>query len=240
MKESPTAAHQRYRNKAQAIIPGVTTVIGLLAKPALVPWAWKLGMQGEDMNKVRDLAADIGTATHYITVECRLKGLEPDLAHYTPYVVAAAKKMEPEFIKYLKQNPADLIASEVSVVSERWQYGGCIDWICRPKATGLVTIRDIKTSKGIYAEYLIQIAAYEQAWNEVHPEMPIEAREAIHLDKETGLLTVHPFGDLSTEWEIFKHLRAIYMLQKKADPQRNKPETNAFRNLGRTSKAVGG
>lgn len=232
MKESPTAAHQRYRNKAGAIVPGVTTVIGLLAKPALVPWAWRLGMQGEDMNKVRDMAADIGTATHYMS-ECMFKGQEPDFQHYTPYVVAAARKMMPALKEYLAANPAETIASEENVVSEKWQYGGCIDWVCRPKATGLVTLRDIKTSKGMYAEYLIQIAAYEQAWNENRPEMPIEAKEAVHLDKETGLLMVYPFKDLSTEFEIFKHLRAVYMLQKKADPNRDKAQTKNYRKVGK-------
>lgn len=234
---SPTAAHQRYRNKAGAIIPGVTTVIGLLAKPALVPWAWKLGMQGEDMNKVRDMAADIGTATHYMA-ECMFKGHEPDFQHTTPYVVAAARKMMPALKVYLDNNPAKTIASEENVISEKWQFGGCIDWVCLPKLTGLVTLRDIKTSKGIYPEYMIQIAAYEQAWNEVHPAQPIQAKEAVHLDKETGLLTVYPFGDLTTEFEIFKHLRAIYILQKKADPQRNKPQTNAYRKVGKLGGAV--
>ena len=237
MNSSPTAAHQRYRNKAGAIVPGVTTVIGLLAKPALVPWAWKLGMQGEDMNKVRDMAADIGTATHYMA-ECMFKGQVPDFQFTTPFVKACAEKMMPALKQWLANNPAKTIASEENLVSEKWQYGGCVDWGCIPEATGLVTIRDIKTSKGIYAEYLIQIAAYEQAWNEVHPDQPIKAKEAIHLDKESGLLTVHPFGDLTTEFEIFKHLRAIYILQKKADPQRNKPQTNAFRKTGRLSQVV--
>lgn len=237
MKESPTAAHQRYRNKAGAIVPGVTTVIGLLAKPALVGWAWKLGMQGEDMNKVRDMAADIGTATHYMA-ECMFKGQVPDFQHTTPFVKAAAEKMIPALKQYLAANPSEVIASEVNVVSEKWQYGGCIDWVCRPKLTGLVTLRDIKTSKGIYAEYLIQIAAYEQAWNENHPDMPIQAKEAIHMDKETGLLTVHPFGDLSTEFEIFKHLRAIYVLQKKADPNRDKPQTKGYRKVSKLGGAA--
>ena len=237
MAQSPTAAHQRYRNKNGAIVPGVTTVIGLLAKPALVPWAWKLGMQGEDMNKVRDMAADIGTAAHYMA-ECMFKGNKPDFQHTTPYVVAAAMKMMPDLERYIKANPSKTLASEENVVSEKWQYGGCIDWVCVPEATGLVTIRDIKTSKGIYAEYLIQIAAYEQAWNEVHPDMPIQAKEAIHMDKETGLLTVHPFGDLATEFEIFKHLRAIYVLQKKADPNRNKPQTNSYRKVSKFGGAV--
>jgi len=229
---SPTAAHQRYRNQSGAIVPGVTTVIGLLAKPALVPWAWKLGMQGEDMNKVRDMAADIGTATHYM-VECRLKGETPDFQHTTPFVKESALKMMPAFDKYLKENPAKTLGSEVQVVSERWQFGGCIDWIARPESTGVVTIRDIKTSAGIYPEYRIQLVAYKEAWNELHPDQPVEAVEALHLDKKTGLLTVYPFGDLTAEWEIFKHLRAIYMLQKRADPNRNKAQSRNYRKVGK-------
>jgi hypothetical protein len=235
--DSPTAAHQRYRNKNGSIVPGVTTVIGLLAKPALVGWAWKLGMSGEDMNKVRDMACDIGTATHYIIVECRLLGKEPDLQHFTPYVVEAAKKMEPAFLKYLKDHPSKLVASEKQLVSERWQYGGALDWVCIPKETGLVTLRDIKTSKGIYDEYKIQLAAYQEMWNENYPDNPIQAVEAIHLDKTDGTCTVHPFGNLSTEFEIFKHLRAVYMLQKKADPGRNR-QTSGYRKASKLGGAV--
>lgn len=229
MKGSPTAAHQRYRNKSGAIVPGVTTVIALLAKPALVPWAWKLGMQGKDMNKVRDLAADIGTATHYM-VECMLKGEEPDWTHTTPYVVECAEKMMPAFRSYLDNNPAETLASEEQVVSEKWQYGGCIDWVAIPNLTGLVTLRDIKTSAGIYDEYRIQLAAYKEAWNEIHPDRPIEAVEALHLDKRTGLLTVHPMDNLADEFDIFKHLRAIYVLQKRRDPNRDRSAKKYRRN----------
>jgi len=236
-KASPTAAHQRYRNKNGAIVPGVTTVIGLLAKPALVPWAWKLGMQGEDMNKVRDMAAEIGTATHYMA-ECRLKNEQPDFQHTTPFVKEQAMSLMPAFDKYMADNPAKTLGSEVSVVSEKWQFGGCIDWIAVPESTGLITIRDIKTSAGIYPEYRIQLVAYKEAWDEVNPGLPIAAIEALHLDKKTKLLTVYPFDDLKSEWEIFKHLRAIYMLQKKADPKRNKKQSVAYRKTGKLGGTV--
>lgn len=234
MKGSPTAAHQRYRNKDGKIVPGVTTVLGLLAKPALVGWAWKLGMQGEDMNKVKELAAEIGSATHYMA-ECRLKGETPDFQHFTPYAVEIAKRMMVNFDRYLEDNPAETLGSEVEMVSESWQFGGCVDWVAIPKKSGKVTLRDFKTSAGIYPEYKIQLSAYEVVWNELHPDQPIEAREAIHLDKETGLVTVHPFGELKTEFEIFKHLRAVYMLQKGTDlgkPPKRKP----YRRKAKTSK----
>lgn len=236
MAKSPTAVHQRYRNKNGAIVPGVTTVISLLAKPALVNWAFKLGVQGEDMNKVRDLAADIGTAAHYLS-ECRLTGEEPDLRHFTPYVVDIANKLMVPFDKYTRDNPSRLLASEAGVMSEKWQFGGTIDWVCVPENTGKVTLRDIKTSAGIYDEYRIQLAAYRVAWDENHPDTPIEAVEAIHLDKKTYLLTVYPFGDLSNEWEIFKHLRAIYVIQKNLDPKRNN-SAQRYRKAGKLGGAL--
>lgn len=65
-----TKAHTRYRTKSGMIVPGVTTVLSLLAKPALIYWAWNLGMQGEDYRKIKEKAADIGTVTHYL-VEVR-------------------------------------------------------------------------------------------------------------------------------------------------------------------------
>ena len=58
-------AHQRYKTKDGVIVPGVTTILSILAKPALIYWSWNLGMQGIDYRKVSDKAKDIGTLTHY-------------------------------------------------------------------------------------------------------------------------------------------------------------------------------
>ena len=97
---------------------------------------------------------------------------------------------------------------------------------------GEVTLLDIKTSKGIYDEYRIQLAAYQEAWDELNPKTPIEKVVVLHLDKETYQLTAHPFGDLSNEWEMFKHLRALYVLQKKKDPKRNGAQSTGYRRAG--------
>jgi len=235
MAVSPTKAHQRYRNSKGHIVPGVTTVIGLLAKPALIGWAWRLGMQGEDMNKVRDLAANIGTCAHYM-VECFLNGEEPDLSHFTPYTAGVAKPLEAAFVEWHKRQIVETLAVEVQLVSENWQFGGCIDWVAR--LNGEVTLLDLKTSKGIYPEYRIQLAAYKYMWNEHHPDMPIEKIVVIHLDKESKDLSIHPFSDLSTEWEIFIHLRQIYILQKQTDPRRDRAQSKGYRKTGRLTDAI--
>lgn len=234
---SPTAVHTRYRNKAGKIVPGVTTVISLLAKPALVGWAWKLGVQGQDMNKVRDMAADIGTCAHYLC-ECYLKGETPDLQHFTQFILGEGTKLFNAFKDWWERQDIQVIVSEENVVSENWDYGGCIDIVANHY--GKVSLLDIKTSKGIYAEYRIQLAAYEQAWNELHPDQPIEKIMVLHLDKEQYTCSVHPFQDLKTEWEIFLHLRQIYILQKQTDPRRDRAQSKGFRKVGRLAAAARG
>lgn len=218
MPSQATKVHTRYRNKAGVVVPGVTTVIALLAKPALINWAWRLGLEGQDMNKVRDKAADIGTCVHYLA-ECHLKGQKPEVQDFTPDTIEKAKPLVRAFAAWAAKECLRVKASEANVVSEAWQFGGCIDIIAR-RLDGKLGLYDIKTSKGIYDEYKIQLAAYEVAWDEVNPDSPIEFITVIHLDKETNDLHLYNFGDLSVYFEIFKHLRAIYMLQKTADPKR--------------------
>jgi len=186
-------------------------------------------MQGEDMNKVRDLAANIGTCAHYLA-ECFLTGDEPETQHFTAYTLEEGQKLFAAFREWHGRQDVETLAVEAKVVSERWQFGGMIDWVAR--LYGVVTLLDIKTSKAIYDEYRIQLAAYKAAWDELHPDMPIEKVTVLHLDKETYDLTPHPFSDLENEWEIFKHLRAIYVLQKRADPKRNKAQSKGYRTTG--------
>lgn len=45
-------------------VPSVTQVLSILAKPALVRWAWSLGMEGKDYREVRDERMNVGTLVH--------------------------------------------------------------------------------------------------------------------------------------------------------------------------------
>ena len=75
-------AHIRYRLADKTIVPGVTTVLNLLSKPALVPWANKMGLQGIDTSKYVDDKADIGTLAHAIITD-KLTGKETDTSDYS-------------------------------------------------------------------------------------------------------------------------------------------------------------
>lgn len=214
-----TKAHTRYRTKGGTIVPGVTTVINLLAKPALIYWAWDLGMKGEDFRKVRDKAADIGTVAHYL-VECDIKGEKPDLGDTTPNVLRSARRAFNAYLDWRKNFILKNIECEAELVSEKYLFGGKLDWVARDP-DGLVWLIDVKTGKGIYTEYRYQLAAYVQLWDENHPDTPIDRVAIIKLDKVSGDFSFHPFGDLAVELEIFLSLRNVYALQKNMDKNRD-------------------
>ena len=98
----------------------------MLAKPALIHWAWDLGIKGQDYRKVRDKAGSIGSITH-LMIEKHLKNEKPDLSEYSK---ADIDKAENAFIGYLdfeKVHKLKPIEQEIQLVSEQYGYGGTID-----------------------------------------------------------------------------------------------------------------
>lgn len=213
-----TKAHQRYRVNG-TIVPGVTTVLNLLAKPALIYWAWNLGMQGEDYRKVSGKAADIGTIAHYM-VECFLKAKEPDLDDYSNANIRKAKVAFGAFKEWWEGSDLKIIAVEEQMSSKRMLCGGTIDCIALSQKTGAIRLIDVKTSKGVYDEHKYQLAAYWAMWDENKPKLQIATAHIIQLDKLTGNSSFYTYDDLSVELEIFENLRRVYALKKSADMKR--------------------
>jgi len=151
-------AHQRYCTKDGIKVPGVTTVLGILAKPALVPWANKLGLQGIEVGKYVDSLADVGTLCHTI-VECHLKGQDVDYSDYTPNQREMAEIAAAKFFNWEKENDFKMIESELQLVSENHMFGGTCD--IYGILNGKKTLIDIKTSKACYPEHFTQVAAYK-------------------------------------------------------------------------------
>lgn len=239
-----TKAHQRYKTKAGIIVPGVTTILNLKNKPFLVPWAWKLGMQGIDYRKVTDKAADIGTVAHYF-VECFLRKQQADQEYIDEFSTANIKvaqfayqqfeeiwkQLDLETFPVVDKNGETVMSAEVQLVSEDWLFGGTIDNMARRKGDGTYWLGDVKTSSGVYDEHWLQMAAYWHMWEENYPEMPIRGVNIFHLDKATGKVALHKRTDLDNEWEIFQHLRAIYHLEKRTDRNRNNDRKVRFRQV---------
>jgi len=209
---SKVEIHRRYINKEGIQVPGVTTILSLLAKPAIIHWAWEQGCQGLDYRKVRDKASDIGTLAHYL-IECEIKGEEPDTSEYSEKDI---DKAENAFLAWLEwkdsKGKIETIASEIPLVSERYQYGGTLDWVLRQN--GNIILVDFKTSNRVYDEMTYQLAAYKHLWNENHPDKKIRECYILRIGKENGEFEQRRFKNLDREFQIFLHLLKIYKLQK--------------------------
>ena len=211
MTKDRDKVHTRYRLKDGTIVPGVTTVLQVLAKPALIHWAWKMGTEGKDYRKVRDRAADIGTIAHYL-IEMEIKGETPDLSDFKPKEVEKAENCYLALLEWRGQSCLQTINCEVQLVSESIGFGGTLDWIA--DADNGLWLIDVKTGKDIYPEMRYQLAAYRELWNE-NDAVPIDTCQILLLGKEDGSFRHQIFPELDKEWEIFKHCLEIHKLKKR-------------------------
>ena len=149
--------HTPYHLESGLRVPGVTTVLGVLNKPALVPWANKLGLQGINVREYVDALADVGKLAHAMVLEYLSGGeIKAETGDYSRNTIGLAENC---FIKYLewdRQHKIEPIYLEMPLVSERHRFGGTADFYGR--IDGRLTLLDFKTGKGIYDDYWIQLA----------------------------------------------------------------------------------
>jgi hypothetical protein len=222
-----TKAHQVYRQKSGRIVPGVTTVLGILNKPALLYWAWNLGMQQIDYRKFKDDKAEIGTLAHNM-VEDHLNGAKTDFADHSKNQIDAAENSFLSWLEWEKQHPIKKIHSiEEQLISEELPFGGTNDIFCRlESAEGeFDEIIDLKTGKGIYDEYVYQVAALKHLQEE---NGKVVGRCRIinipRTEDETFLERVIGPDELGKGWEIFKACLQIYTLTHKEKKERVEPK----------------
>ncbi len=161
----------------------VTTIIGALDKPALAYWAaeqaaiaacdiakslpTRIVEEGRDsvVKYLRDArfrtrktktrtAAELGTAVHDACEQFALTGQRPEVdAEVSPFLdgfEAWCDEWQPQYI-----------AAEMSVYSPRYRFAGTLDAILTVRGTRVIV--DYKTSKAIYPEVALQLAAYRHA-----------------------------------------------------------------------------
>ena len=117
-KDAPkkSKAHIRYELPNGTKVPGVTTVLGVLNKPALVIWANRLGLQGIDSSKYRDEMADIGTLAHQMIVDY-FKGEKTDTNEYSKSQIDMAENCLLSFWEWEKGHRIEVILAEAQLVS---------------------------------------------------------------------------------------------------------------------------
>lgn len=221
---------------------GVTNIVGVLGKPALIYWAvnqtvsnlkaiLKPGVAYDEVQISRMLedakkqhrdtagaAADIGTMIHdWVSqwVEAQIKG--------TPYPEAPINKEMKSatdgFISWVKEHKVKFLLTEQKIYSAQFGYAGTLD--AEAEVDGKLAIIDFKTSSAIYPEYLLQASAYLQARKE-ETGKEYDGVYIVRLSKSNGVI---PFEAKKAEnidelFIIFRACLAIYkwqMANKKAE-----------------------
>ncbi len=176
---------------------GCTTILGMIAKPALIGWAANMAVDyiekaeeitPEVLEKARkahimkrDKAAESGTDVHAVIEEMINNVIEQSNG-----LMLTGKNSNVQvnhFLQWAIKNKVKFLVSEKRVYSKKWFTAGTYDFKC--EMGGKTYIGDIKTTKTIFDRTpFAQCAAY-QAMEEEMGEKPVDGRLIINL-KKTG------------------------------------------------------
>jgi hypothetical protein len=205
-------AHTTYKDASGKRLPSVTTILGVLNKPQLVNWAYKLGKDGKDMKAVQDSAMSTGTLLHYL-ITCELMKEKPDQAYLDEFTLRDQRYCNNCLLSWEKDKVIEVIECERPMVSEKFGYGGTPDLLAY--INGKLCLCDFKSSNGIYIDYWYQLAAYGNLIEECVPDQPlIEQYHVLRFGKDDNDQFEDKFlTDLDNHWDIFHSCLQIYKLQ---------------------------
>jgi hypothetical protein len=125
-----------------------------------------------------------------------------------------------KFADFWNTNQPELIATEYHLFSDKHEYAGTADIICR--LNGKIHLLDIKTSNSIHSSYNLQLAAYANAWNETHNEK-VEDTGIIWLKastrgpgkngKQGNGWQLKQIGGIEYYFNMFKNIYEIYKME---------------------------
>ncbi len=193
-----------YHTSDGARVLGVTTILGRFKDSGgLIHWAWDCGVKGLDYRQIRDEAAAQGTAAHKL-VEDQIRGRPIDLSSVDEKTATAYRA----FLQWAKSTRLTTVETEVSLVSERYRFGGTLDGML---IHGELALGDWKTSNAIYPEYLCQLAAYGVLWEENFSDRPIlSGYHLLRFSKENLDFSHHFYAELTQARRAFLLMAELY------------------------------
>lgn len=225
--------HQRYHLANGDQVPGVTTVLGVINKPALVPWANKLGRDGVSVAERLAYLADAWTLAHSL-IESSLTGITRVISGYSPDQHQLARNALASFHAWARGKRLETHQVELSLVSEAHGYGGTCDWL--GLVNGTLTVADWKTSSSVYDDHLFQASAYRQLLHEAGHDVGEVRVVALPRDEGSAFTERVLRGpDIAPYWEVFKAALALHQAIAATKPPKRRRRT---RLTNETSLAV--
>ena len=208
--------------------PSVTTILAVIAKPMLLVWMQKNGV---DKAKVLYDAVEASMGCFFYPLRKELEEKLPegfwkcgqDLSSeaakrgtavhdaienwaktgefvYAPEFENSMSK----FKEFVAGHDIEIIESEIALASNQYRFAGRTDIIA--KIDGKLAVIDIKTSSGFYAEMGLQLSAYKQAYFEMTGQAA-EELWIVRVDNKTGVLETKKYED---SLPVFLHALGLW------------------------------
>jgi hypothetical protein len=211
-----------YYLKSGERVPSVTEILGKFKDPApLIGWSFKRGYEsGMAASKglpaprsayaEAEQAAAAGQIAHDL-LECHVIG-KPyvyDGKRPAPGVMERAEQGFANGKKWLEGSALKVVDTEKTLVREQYRFGGTRDALMIDPARRH-HLSDYKTSNAIYADYLIQVAAYGLLAEECEGIVIDGGYDILRFSKEHADFCHKWFADLTEAREIFIEMARIY------------------------------
>lgn len=211
---------------------GVTTALGIIAKPFLIPWAAKQAADYVKENitpgvaldevqiqalvdgaknahrRTKDSAADMGTFIHNY-IEAFVRGEEPE-APINPKL----RKVVDKFHEWWDETKPEVLKPERMLCSPTHMLAGTADLVC--KIDGKLTIVDWKTGSGIYPEMFLQLAAYAMMLEEEYPDQKVEQLYIVNASIK-NMFQTECRTEISFFQEVYLQALSLYKSNKQVE-----------------------
>lgn len=213
---------------------GVTTVLSVISKPALIQWAAgmasqyiedevaKIAKENDGLGYLKELGDRWATILKEARVAHRKKkeaGGDWGKNVHEAIEKWIKTKEEPDlestqliafenFKRWSEENKVEFLESEKHLHSKELWIGGICDLVI--KMDGKKYVADIKTSSAIYNEHFFQMAAYalmleEQGHNDIEGYLVINLKKDGKMDLKMAL-------DMELNKQAFKHALGLYKI----------------------------
>lgn len=182
------------------LYPSVTTALSIIRKPALEIWRGNLGNEEADrlMYEAADLGSEIHEYCHMINTGAGPLTIQKELA-----------PMLDAYRQWFRATIKEVIFAEQLVVSHKYQYAGTFDLLAILKGDKQPATIDLKTSKDVYPDMALQLAAYQQGLKEAG--IKSNRRLIVHLDKITkGKIKTKEYRDHARDLNMFLYALELY------------------------------
>lgn len=215
-----------YEDATGARIPGVTSLLGDgLPKKALVGWGIRSVAEfavdhwldlsalpvSERVKRLkgapyaeRDAAANRGTEVHALA-ERLAHGEEVEVPDEIAGYVDA-------YVRFLDDHKVEAVHTEATVYHTAFAYAGSLDLIARLGGYDGLCLIDLKTSKGVYGETALQVAAYRYADRMLTDDGPVPMPEIAHTfvcHIRDGAYSLLPIEAGRRQLEEFRHVARV-------------------------------